>query len=377
MTDKRQQTASHRDIAIEKVLFAMLRNGMWTDRAPETPTLLTRKQWDLLYEEARKQTLCGILFDGYKRWPENARPYEELHLKWVMRIHRMEEQNRKMNRASVWVTNNFLHEGFRSCILKGQGVATFYPNPLHRQAGDIDVWVEGGRERVLNYLKSIGPVGEVVYHHIEFPIHKEVDIEVHTTPTWLNNPIRNRKLQQLFRTQSEACFSHTVTLVNGGQIFIPSDEINQIYLLIHIYRHLFDEGVGLRQLVDYALMMDKTFTLRNSEILHTHLKQLGLQTFAEAVFHILIRYLGYPAEKSPVSPSSRHGESLMQEIMMGGNFGHHDIRNRHAENETVPQRFLRKVKRNLRFILSYPEESLSSPLFKTAHYLWRLKNGYL
>lgn len=361
---------------VEKALFAMLRTGMWPERTPETETL-TADEWQTLYRTARKQTLCGILFDGYKRWPEELQPPAELKIRWAMRIHRIEERSRQLNRLSALVTANFAHDGFRSCILKGQGVAMSYPNPMHRQAGDIDIWVEGGRERILPYLQSVGKVGEVVYHHIDFPVRKDVEIEVHTTPTWMNNPLRNHQLQRMFRTWSDSCFSHRTLLPGGHVIYTPTVETDQLYLLLHLYRHLFDQGVGLRHLTDYALVMDKTYTPQNAATLRRNLQRLGMQPFAGAVFHVLTRYLGYPAGKAPVCPDVRRGEAFMREVMAGGNFGHYDERNRHAADETNGERFVRKVKRNLRFLFFYPNETLSSPLFKGGHYLWRWKNGFL
>lgn len=362
---------------VKNPLFALLRIAIWPDRPVEDFAPLTDGQWETLYETAKKQTLCGVLFDGCKRLPLSLQPNEELRTKWAMRVLRIEEQNHKMNRAAAWVTRNFAQEGFRSCILKGQGVALFYPTPLHRQAGDTDIWVEGGRKRILSYLRSVGPTGEVVYHHIGFPIHRKLDIEVHTTPTWMNNPLRNRKLQRILLTWSDKCFSHRKTLPDGQTIYTPCDEINQLFLLIHLYRHLFDEGVGLRQLTDYALMMERTFTPETAVVLRNNLRQLGLLPFAGAVFYVLTRNLGYPMDKVPVELDDKRGETFIKEMLAAGNFGQYDERNRHRADESVGRRFLRKVKRNLRFLIDYPDETLSTPLFKIGHYVWRKANGFI
>ena len=128
-----------------------------------------------------------------------------------------------------------------------------YPNPYSRTPGDIDIWVEGEDKRVISFVRSISPHEKACYHHIEFPSYKGV--EVHYRPSFLLCFWHNRKLQKYYERVKEQQFSHRVMLGEQGEIAIPTAEFNLIFQLTHIYSHLMNEGIGLRQLVDYYYVL--------------------------------------------------------------------------------------------------------------------------
>ena len=167
----------------------------------------------------------------------------------------LEKTNVRLNDAAIQVSEWFRKKGFRTCILKGQGNALMYPNPNSRTPGDIDIWVEGGDKRVISFVRSISPHEKACYHHIEFPSYKGVEVEVHYRPSFLLCFWHNRKLQKYYERVKEEQFSHRVMLGEQGEIAIPMVEFNLIFQLTHIYAHLMNEGIGLRQLVDYYYVL--------------------------------------------------------------------------------------------------------------------------
>ena len=167
----------------------------------------------------------------------------------------LEKANVRLNDAAIQVSEWFRKKGFRTCILKGQGNALMYPNPYSRTPGDIDIWVEGGDKRVISFVRSISPHEKACYHHIEFPSYKGVEVEVHYRPSFLLCFWHNRKLQKYYERVKEEQFSHRVMLGEQGEIAIPTLEFNLIFQLTHIFSHLMNEGIGLRQLVDYYFVL--------------------------------------------------------------------------------------------------------------------------
>ena len=67
-----------------------------------------------------------------------------------------------------------------------------------------------------------------------------------------------------------------------GRVKVPSDEMNRVYLLVHLYRHVFSEGIGLRQMADYAVFLSKGCTEEDKAIAMEHLKELNMTKFAGA-----------------------------------------------------------------------------------------------
>ena len=224
--------------------------------AKEIPDSLKEADWKELYAIAKKQCLVGVLFDGIKKLPaEHVGMKKELLLQWMAESQMLEKANVRLNDTAIQVSEWFRKKGFRTCILKGQGNVLMYPNPYSRTPGDIDIWVEGGDKRLISFVRSISPHEKACYHHIEFPSYKGVEVEVHYRPSFLLCFWHNRKLQKYYERVKEEQYSHRVMLGEQGEIAIPTMEFNLIFQLTHIYAHLMNEGIGLRQLLDYYYVL--------------------------------------------------------------------------------------------------------------------------
>ena len=238
----------------QKIFFDFLRFCIGS--AKEIPGSLKEADWKELYRIAQKQCLVGVLFDSIKKLPaEYVGMKKELLLQWMAESQMLEKANVRLNDAAIQVSEWFRKKGFRTCILKGQGNALMYPNPYSRTPGDIDIWVEGEDKRVISFVRSISPHEKACYHHIEFPSYKGVEVEVHYRPSFLLCFWHNRKLQKYYERVKEEQFSHRVKLGEQGEIAIPTVVFNLIFQLTHIFSHLMNEGIGLRQLVDYYYVL--------------------------------------------------------------------------------------------------------------------------
>lgn len=346
-------------------------------------SLPSEEQWRELFDLAEKQTLTGMAFYAIERLPQEQRPPKALLMKWYMATERIKALNAEMNAKAVKVANRFLKDGFRSVILKGQGIATLYPDASYRTPGDIDIWIEGGRERIVAYLRGIAPDCKVVYHHADFLPIGGTEIEVHFTPSWMNCYFNNRRLQRYFREKATEAFCNKEYLAvsDDGTLFykrlpVPSLAFNRVFILVHIYRHLFGEGIGLRQLMDYYFVLCQGFTEEDRKETLQVLGSLKMLRFAGAVMYVLQRVFGMDDRYLLLPPDEKEGRFLLNEIMMAGNFGHYDERIKRNKKDGELNIFLRRVTRNFRFLKCYPSEVLWSPLFKIWHYFMRQKwNG--
>ena len=145
----------------------------------------------------------------------------------------------------------------RCCVLKGQGNALMYPNPYSRTPGDIDVWIDASRERIMEYAQKKFELGDDIrLQHLETSLDG-VPVELHFFPCSMNNPIYHARLQKWFKRNADLQCSHIVSLPDGaGYIAIPTTAFNVVYQLTHLYHHFFDEGIGMRQIIDYFLVVN-------------------------------------------------------------------------------------------------------------------------
>ena len=233
----------------QKIFFDFLRFCIGS--AKELPGSLKEVDWKELYCIAQKQALLGVLFYGIRRLPKELVPEQKLLMQWMVMAEQIRKQNIRLFQDSVKVCKNFENAGFANCILKGQGNALLYPDPYMRTPGDIDIYLSGGRRKIMKYVDQVCPNQVMRYHHVDFPVMKTA-IEVHFTPSYMFCPIHNRRMQKWFEeVMGEQC-NHRFSLPDGyGEIHVPQVSFNVIYILSHLYRHIFTEGIGLRQLLDY------------------------------------------------------------------------------------------------------------------------------
>ena len=338
--------------------------------------------WQQLYTFASKQSLLGFCFDGIERlgkeYPEELKrnPIErELLMTWMGTTQHIHRQNMKVNVVASKLYSMLREDGLRCCILKGQGNALMYPNAYSRNPGDIDVWVNASREDITEYAKCHFKLeDDIRFHHLETTMDR-VPVELHFFPGIMNNPVYNARLQKWFKRNADLQCSNVVSLPDGiGEIAIPTTAFNVIYQLTHLYHHFFDEGIGMRQIIDYYYVVNNNELLEIRDTLQKELKLLGLWKFAGAVMYVLHEALGLSEEKKIAPMDEKRGKLLLAEILNGGNFGKHFTKYGHFTQQGMAKKYFLKIWRNMHFVRYYPIEALSEPIFRTWHFFWRLKH---
>ena len=383
--------------------FIQFSLGLYEGKEFLDGSVLQGFDWDAFYDFAKRQTLVGIVFDGIQRLPKGAAPRLDLLMKWLGMSQRVNMRNEVLNEATVAVYNSVRNAGYSCCILKGQGNAVMYPNPSARMPGDVDVWVDAGRDDVRKLAHALvenadGRVGSESLNHIGLTMGG-ITVELHSTPGFMANCIYNRRLQNWLRRNADLQCSNMVALPNGsGAVAVPTRAFNTVYQLYHLYHHYFYEGVGLRQVVDYYFVVVKSekrrvkseegevkseerrvkseegevkseeLRVKNPMALEGELKWLGLWKFAGAVMYVLHNVMGLPEDMMIAPMDRKRGRMLLDDILNGENFGHYD------KHHAVGHNLLR-LYRDARLLRFYPSEALSEPVFRAWHWWWRKRNG--
>ena len=397
----------------EKIYYKFIQFALGTYEGKEflDGSALNGFDWQRFYAFAKKQTLVGIIMEGISRLPKAVAPKQGLLMNWFMMSQNISRQNMMLNAATAEIYNKVKATGYDCCILKGQANAAMYANPAARTPGDVDMWVNASREEIRQLAQTLakenGQIDEESYNHIALTTN-DISVELHYTPGFMANFTYNRRLQQWFRESIYTQCRNMIALPNeAGEVAAPTAAFNAVYQLYHLYHHYFYEGVGLRQVVDYYYVMwnvecgmwseecgVKNSSLDNSSsqakprttqhstfnIQHS-LTRLGLWHFAGAMMYVLHEVLGLPEEKMIAPMDKKRGEMLLNDILCGGNFGHHDERHAWGRDTYDGNGFkhgalghnLLRLHRDLRLLKYYPSEALSEPIFRLWHYYWRWK----
>jgi len=326
---------------------------------------LTAEQWKQIFVLSKKQSLLGLIYSGIQRLPENLQPPSDLMDRWSQLMLKIMASNSLMNGTAAKLTQLFAEHGRKTIILKGQANALLYPDPYVRQAGDIDILVEGGRSSVLKLLNEMGVMEGVdflersnLHVHLtsdkffnvipgtsachcepSFSCHcerseaieavsprKGVPVEVHFAPTYNNSPFTTRTMCDFLAR--EASKPGAVKLSTEG-FNVPPITFALVMQLSHLQRHYFDEGVGLRQIVDYHQLLTNS-TQADRDLVRDNLRKIGLYHMAQAVMWVMGQTFKMPREQMLCDPDETRGTILLDTILEGGNFG------KHFESNSLP-----------------------------------------
>ena len=159
---------------------------------------------------------------------------------------------------------------------------------LLRQSGDIDIYLEGGFEKVNAFVQRTCPTKEINELEIHYHCLPDTEVEIHYRPFIMRNPFKNRKLQRFFAEEGEKCFENKIALPNGvGEIAVPTTTFNLVHQMVHIYHHMFTEGIGLRQLLDYYFLLRSVKCIENVKDSKECIHSLGLDRVASALMWVI------------------------------------------------------------------------------------------
>lgn len=340
-------------------------------------------EWVAIYNEAERQAVAGIMVSGLERLPDNQRPSQVVLLQWIGVCLKIELQNQITTQTCKRVCDRFEMDGFAACVLKGQSNYRYYPQNMinRRSSGDIDVWVEPSDttckhpvKKVIEYVRDRHDMNGLCWLHTSHVEKNGMPVEVHMRASFMNDPCKNRRFQKHF--SNIECFVCR-EVVNG--VDIPTMKVDEdvIYQMNHLYRHLIDEGVGLRQVIDYYYLLN-VWNEKHSRTKEDTLKiisWLGMGKFAGALMYVLSEVCGM-SDKLLLCPAQiKDGEFLMNEILLSGNFGHGDSRMTAVKGNGYYQartnQAKRRFKRNMRFLTSYPGEVIWEPWTRVSHFVWK------
>ncbi len=356
----------------------------------EKPCIPTITDWNALFAFMKEQALLGVGFHGIERMKrEGVDVPREVLLQWYAISEQIRQRNVLMNMRCVELVEMLKKDGFESCILKGQGNAMMYPESYSRMSGDIDVWLKKNGEatlsdeyvrEVIRYAKEHHPEGIAAYHHVDYGDFYGVEVELHYLPAYVSSPIVNARLRKWQKKLEDEQFSHKVDLPDGaGQIAIPTIEFNIVYQLLHMIHHVFDEGIGLRQMMDYYYLLQKAKDeeITKREDVRETLKWLNMEKFAGMVMWVLHEVFGLEEELMIVPQDERRGKFLLGEILYGGNFGKYDPRGSLVRWNNSFGSLLRHIEHDFRLLRYFPSESLWEPISRVYMHFWRKRMNAL
>lgn len=377
---------------MNQLFFELIRVAIGTQES--LSRLPSQKEWKALYDMAKKQSLVGVCFAALQRLGADADDpstcsgqedtfarigmSEMLYLTWMGMTAKIQQKNETVNAQCVEVQQTIENAGFRTFIMKGQGNAALYNDDLCllRQSGDIDIYLEGGFEKVNDFVQRTCPTKEINELEIHYHCLEDTEVEIHYCPFIMRNPIKNARLQKFFKDAMR--FDNKIALPNkAGDINVPTAEFNLVHQMVHIAHHLYTDGIGFRQLMDYYFVMKHEIEVEKGSSVRDVKKvisSLGLENFASALMWVLGHVFGLQKEYMLWKPCEKDGRMLLEEILKSGNFGHQDETKADLSNKW--KSFWYVNSKTIRFWRFDYWACFWSPLWRMYHFAWRKIKGY-
>lgn len=289
----------------------------------------TGEEWGEMYQKAEEQAVVGLTLSAIERLPVAQRPPKLLLLQWIGVGDMIRQRNALMDDAVVRLCKLFEAIEIKTFVFKGQTLAHLYPDRELRQSGDIDFFCND--EDWIKAKKWLREEWQVDLNDMNS--HKDVEFDYEGVIYEMH-----RKLV-LFSYPKHAKYWATVVmpeiLTHPSTVKINDDDVptlapiyNVLYVFVHIFQHLISDGVGLRQLVDWMLLIKSLrWEKEDVDLIEKHLEGLGLKKAFIGLGAILTDYLGLAAEEFPFEISKddhRDARKLIDNILLMGSFGHND-----------------------------------------------------
>ena len=356
------------------LFFELIRVAIGTQET--LSRLPSEAEWEELFEMAVKQSLVGICFCGlHDLGADSDEGYikigmsEDLYFDWTGMAAQINMKNELVNQQCVKLQSKLTESGYRSCVLKGQGVATLYGEELRgfRQSGDIDMWMLAEPQKVIEWARATGTMYYYDYHHADLSLFEDTEIELHYRPSLSRNLVRNARLQKWFREEGVKHIEYNEDM----GFFVPDYVLNVVLTINHNFWHLLYEGVGMRQFIDLYFVLKSRNSKESGVESCNLLKHLKLNRFAGACMWIMKEVFGLAEKYLLCEPEESDGRFLLDEIMRAGNFGKHDERLKNGRYKNRLGLMLTWTRHAFRLFKYYPADVLWTPIGVLRISFWR------
>lgn len=306
-----------------RLMLELISSSIWSREVKsEMFEDVDENQWSDIIRLAVSQRLQGLIADGVKTLKCNMPT--KIAASILMYKDKTIKANEYINQSLLEIADIYNSHDFRFILLKGQGNALAYPNPLCRTPGDLDIFLyrKDDFARAKSWLEDRKySIDEDCIHHLSYErngVHIEnhrllINLDTHKTNTLVAHKVREIVKQANFETIE----------INGAKINVLPSEFNTFYVFAHLFRHFLHVGVGLRQICDWNLLFAKYFGSIERDSFTKLAKKFRLLKAMQIFAQLSIKYLSSSPEIFPfdLGKTSKYVDLVMDDVLEGGYFG--------------------------------------------------------
>lgn len=309
----------------QHAFYALIRAGLWG-------TEVRLKQYGEInfieiYKIAQEQGVIGIIAEGVEHINDIKIP-QDVALMFAGDILQIEQRNRSMNVFIAKMIEQLRKESVCALLVKGQGIAQCYNNPLWRSSGDIDLLLD--KDSYVRAKTILLPMATNIDTEIKGELHQSLTIEswaveLHgTLHSGLSHKI-DRSLDQIQKIVLEEGKCR-IWDNEGVKVSLPREDEDVLFVFTHFLKHFYKGGIGIRQICDWCRLLWKYRKSIDYCLLESRIQSMGTMVEWKAFAAFAVRYLGMPSVAMPFYTNdiywSRKADVICSFVMEVGNLGH-------------------------------------------------------
>lgn len=269
--------------------------------------------YDGVEKTALNQLCLSLVCDGALRSGANIPETWRKHCAYVA----------ANNYKNLYVQDKILkilnENNIKCAVLKGITVSKYYPDPIYRPLGDIDILVEADKyDTAINILTgSEERNSESLKHKFHYGfVFEGVSVEIHKYITEYTEDNHGALLEEYFDNALE-----TVILGEYDNFVFPmlNNKLQVLAVVSHIQRHFNVREITMRMLCDLGMLVNNITSEQWKNEIYPALKDIGLDRFTDALLSVCNKYLGIDFKNKifqQIDESITDG--LLEEILCDG-----------------------------------------------------------
>lgn len=351
-------------------LLRLLRAGVFGKQEQLEP--LSASKWNRLYQLSVMHGITALVSDGLQVCSGQfflQMPQSQLD-RWQQSVKAVEQQGQRLNLQLSELSRLFADQHWRHLLFKGQALATYYPQPLHRTSGDIDLYFpnETLAEAADDWAESNGTdqeetsAGNLKYYW------RGVTVEHHHQMGHFSFVPLNRALRHIIKQELDSS-APAYVVVNGMRIETVQPSLSLLLILVRITHYLLTDGIALKQLADLAVLLNSRKALPESERINGWLEKLRLTNLARLIGELVAQTMDVEREVIPFlsDESAPSIDRVVDELSdLRGQWRSASDQALFAPNDNSPALF-RRSRHMARYFSYHPAETLTSFLASLVH----------
>ncbi len=280
--------------------------------------------WEAVVVLAAKHGVGALAWDGLMALHKNGYvsdgqlPTSNQKLRWIGLVQRA-ERNYKLQQHALDALDGVLGiQQIKLLVFKGMALSLYYPTPNHRECCDVDSYAFGKKQTELEsvVLGNGGIAGDKDNKHSTYDF-RNVHFELHSSLVYRCG---SRKIKRM-NNELETLLDDSSQLMDYSNIYKPSLSFDELFVLIHAANHYKTEGLAMRHIIDWALVLRAIDYKWNEVKLHEY----GLLRFARILNRIAREHLGFDIPEEMCQCDDATYNRVLQDILYPQYEAEHNI----------------------------------------------------